>query len=60
MMSLYTVEFWVLTEDGYDNRYIDIKAKDKTTAVSMAKESKESHRGKDFKILHEIPWNIGK
>jgi hypothetical protein len=51
MKTLYTVEFWVLTEDGYDNRYVCVEAYNEEQAISKAKKKKETHRGKDFTII---------
>ncbi|MDA8940652.1 hypothetical protein N9H34_00815 [bacterium] len=44
----YEVEYWILTNDGYDNEYIKVKAKSEEDAIMKAKE--ETRRGKDFKI----------
>ena len=44
----YEVEYWILTNDGYDNEYIKVNAKSEEDAIMKAKE--ETRRGKDFKI----------
>ena len=44
----YEVEYWILTNDGYDNEYIEVKAKSEKDALIKAKE--ETRRGKNFKI----------
>ena len=44
----YEVEYWILTNDGYDNEYIEVKAKSEKDALIKAKE--EIRRGKNFKI----------
>ena len=36
-MNEYDIEYWVLTDDGYDNRYIMVRAKDETDAILTAK-----------------------
>jgi|TARA_R110000823_G_scaffold113338_1_gene235314 hypothetical protein len=44
----YEVEYWILTNGGYDNEYITVNAKSEEDAIMKAKE--ETRRGKDFKI----------
>ena len=44
----YEVEYWILTNDSYDNEYIKVNAKSEEDAIMKAKE--ETRRGKDFKI----------
>ena len=44
----YEVEYWILTNDGYDNEYIEVKAKSEEDAIMKAKEG--TRRGKNFKI----------
>jgi hypothetical protein len=44
----YEVEYWILTNDGYDNEYIKVNAKSEEDAIMKAKE--ETRRGKNFKI----------
>jgi len=48
--KIYIVEYWVLTEDGYDNRYAEVDASSEEEAIIKAKLKKESFRGKDFKV----------
>tara|TARA_R100000541_G_scaffold11385_1_gene19516 strand:+ start:706 stop:936 length:231 start_codon:yes stop_codon:yes gene_type:complete len=44
----YEVEYWQYTEDGYDNRYITVKAGSEKEALQKAES--ETRLGKDFKI----------
>ena len=44
----YEVEYWILTNGGYDNEYITVNTKSEEDAIMKAKE--ETRRGKDFKI----------
>ena len=44
----YEVEYWTLTRDGYDNRYITVKAGSEEEALAKAED--ETRLGKKFKI----------
>ena len=44
----YEVEYWQYTEDGYDNRYITVKAESENDALKKAAD--ETRLSKDFKI----------
>ncbi len=44
----YEVEYWKYTEDGYDNRYITVKAGSEEEALAKAED--ETRLGKKFKI----------
>ena len=44
----YEVEYWQYTEDGYDNRYITVKAKSEEEALK--KEEDETRLGKKYSI----------
>ena len=48
--KIYIVEYWILTEDGYDNRYTEVNASSEEEAIIKAKLKKESFRGKDFEV----------
>tara|TARA_R110000782_G_scaffold198307_2_gene287347 strand:+ start:1932 stop:2084 length:153 start_codon:yes stop_codon:yes gene_type:complete len=36
-MKNYEIEYWRYTEDGYDNEYITVEAKNETEALTKAK-----------------------
>jgi len=44
----YEVEYWQYTEDGYDNRYITVKAESENDALKKAAD--ETRLSKGFKI----------
>ena len=44
----YEVEYWQYTEDGYDNRYITVKAGSEEEALKKAED--ETRLSKKFKI----------
>ena len=52
--NIITVEYWINTPDGYDNRYIDIETFDESIALENAINSPLTRRGKDFKIYKNL------
>jgi hypothetical protein len=48
------VEYWVLTPDGYDNRYMTVNTDDEQEAFDIVKET--HRRSKNFKVYKK--WNI--
>lgn len=53
LKNIITVEYWMNTSDGYDNRYIKIETFDEFDALEKAKNSPSTRLGKDFKIYNK-------
>lgn len=49
-LKTYEIEYWVLTHNGYDNRYVKVKADNDEKALIVGKQL-APNRAKDFKII---------